>query len=64
MGRRATVSHHEHLCAGTHNHTKWDFPLLRPRIAIGMDAGISTDVFVGPASPLMKARLLERGRSC
>jgi len=30
IGRRATISHRAHLCAGTHDHTKSDFPLLRP----------------------------------
>jgi putative colanic acid biosynthesis acetyltransferase WcaF len=50
-----------HISAGARNHTKWDFPVLRPRIAIAMDAGICTDAFVGPASSLMKARLSERG---
>jgi acetyltransferase-like isoleucine patch superfamily enzyme len=49
------------ISAGTHNHTKWDFPLLRPRIAVGMDAGICTGVLVGPGVTVVKGQLLERG---
>ena len=48
LGSRVTISHRAHLCAGTHDHTKPDFPLLRPPIAIGSDAWICADAFVGP----------------
>ena len=44
----ATISHRAHLCAGTHDHTKADFPLLRPPIVIGPEAWICADAFVGP----------------
>src|SRR5215216_2923985 len=48
LGLRVTISHRAHLCAGTHDHTKPDFPLLRPPIVIGSDAWICADAFVGP----------------
>ena len=48
LGSRVTISHRAHLCAGTHDHTKRDFPLLRSPIAIGSDAWICADAFVGP----------------
>src|SRR5215208_4320145 len=48
LGSRVTVSHRAHLCAGTHDYTKPDFPLLRPSIVIGSDAWICADAFVGP----------------
>jgi len=48
LGPRVTISHCAHLCAGTHDHTKPDFPLLRPPIVIGSDAWICADAFVGP----------------
>ena len=48
LGSRVTVSHRAHLCAGTHDHTKPDFPLSRPPIVIGSDAWICADAFVGP----------------
>src|SRR5262249_4038578 len=48
LGRRVTVSHRAHLCAGTHDHRRADMPLLRPPISVGDDAWICTDAFVGP----------------
>ena len=48
LGSRVTISHRAHLCAGTHDHTKPDFPLLRPPIVIGSDTWICADAFVGP----------------
>lgn len=48
LGSRVTISHRAHLCAGTHDHTKSDFPLLRLPIVIGSDAWICADAFVGP----------------
>lgn len=48
VGARATVSHGAHLCAGTHDFRRADFPLLRPAIRIGDDAWIAADAFVGP----------------
>lgn len=48
LGERVTISHRAHLCAGTHDHTKRDFPLIRPPITIASDAWICADAFVGP----------------
>jgi putative colanic acid biosynthesis acetyltransferase WcaF len=48
IGARTTVSQYCHLCAGTHDHTRPEFPLLRPPITIGDDAWLAADVFVGP----------------
>ena len=48
LGPRVTISHGAHVCAGTHDHTKPDFPLLRPPIMIGPEAWICADAFVGP----------------
>ena len=48
IGARATISHRAHLCAGTHDHMKADFPLLRPPIMIGPEAWICAEAFVGP----------------
>jgi putative colanic acid biosynthesis acetyltransferase WcaF len=48
LGARVTISHRAHVCAGTHDHTKPDFPLLRPPIIIGPEAWICADAFVGP----------------
>jgi len=48
LGPRVTISHRAHICAGTHDYTKPDFPLLRPPILIGAEAWICADAFVGP----------------
>jgi putative colanic acid biosynthesis acetyltransferase WcaF len=48
IGARATISHRAHLCAGTHDYTKPEFPLLRLPITIGEQAWICADAFVGP----------------
>src|SRR3954451_12465575 len=48
IGARATISHRAHLCAGTHDYTKADFPLLRPPITIGEQAWVCADAFIGP----------------
>jgi putative colanic acid biosynthesis acetyltransferase WcaF len=48
IGERVTISQLAHLCAGTHDFTRRDFPLLRPPIVISNDVWIAADVFVGP----------------
>lgn len=48
LGERVTVSLRAILCAGTHDHTKREFPLQRPPIAIEADAWIAAGAFVGP----------------
>jgi len=48
LGERVTVSHRAHLCAGTHDYTRTDLPLLKPPIEIGNQAWICADAFVGP----------------
>jgi putative colanic acid biosynthesis acetyltransferase WcaF len=48
IGARATVSQGAHLCAGTHDWRRPDFPLLKPPVEIGEEAWICADAFVGP----------------
>lgn len=48
IGARATISQGAHLCAGTHDHRKADFPLMKRPIAIGEGAWICADAFIGP----------------
>jgi len=61
IGARATISHRAHLCAGTHDHTKPDFPLLRPPIAIGAQAWICSDAFVGPGVTIGEGAIVGAG---
>jgi len=48
LGEKVTVSHRAHLCAGTHDYTQPDMPLLKLPIEIGSQAWICTEAFVGP----------------
>ncbi len=48
IGRRATVSHLAHLCAGSHDYQDAKLPLLRLPISIGADAWICAQALVGP----------------
>lgn len=48
IGDRVTVSQRAHLCAGSHDYTRPELPLLRPPIDIGSNAWIAADAFIGP----------------
>jgi putative colanic acid biosynthesis acetyltransferase WcaF len=48
IGRNVSISQGAHVCAGTHDHTKRELPLLRPPITIGDEVWIAADAFVGP----------------
>jgi putative colanic acid biosynthesis acetyltransferase WcaF len=48
LGQRAAVSQYAHLCAGSHDITRADRPLLKPPITISTDAWIAADAFIGP----------------
>lgn len=48
IGRRVVISQYAHLCAGTHDFSDPNFPLLKPPITIGDNCWIAADVFVGP----------------
>jgi hypothetical protein len=39
---------HRHLCAGTHDHNRADFPLVKAPIQIKDQAWICSEAFVGP----------------
>lgn len=44
----ANLSQHCHLCAGTHDFTRWSMPLVTRPIVIGRNVWLGTEVFVGP----------------
>ncbi len=48
IGPRATVSQGAHLCAGTHDLSQPDRPLVKLPILISTDAWVAADAFVGP----------------
>jgi putative colanic acid biosynthesis acetyltransferase WcaF len=49
VGQAVTISQRAHLCAGTHDYTREDMPLLKLPIAVEDRAWICADAFVGPA---------------
>ncbi len=48
LGEQVTISHRAQLCAGTHDYTQADLPLLKPPIVIGNQAWVCADAFIGP----------------
>jgi putative colanic acid biosynthesis acetyltransferase WcaF len=48
IGSRATISQRAHLCAGTHDYSRADLPLLKPPIVISDQVWVCADAFVGP----------------
>src|SRR5690606_22132543 len=48
VGFRTSVSQGVHLCAGTHDFTKYGFPLLTNPITIGDQAWIAAESFIHP----------------
>jgi acetyltransferase-like isoleucine patch superfamily enzyme/glycosyltransferase involved in cell wall biosynthesis len=58
IGRRVTVSQYAHLCAGSHDFTRADMPLLRPPITVEDDAWIAAQSFVGPNVTVGRGALL------
>lgn len=48
IGSRCTISQYAHLCAGGHDYTRKDMPLISDPIIIEDDVWIAADVFVGP----------------
>ncbi len=48
LGEKVTVSHRAQLCAGTHDYTQPDLPLLKPPIVVQDQAWICADAFIGP----------------
>jgi putative colanic acid biosynthesis acetyltransferase WcaF len=48
IGEFTTISQRAFLCAGTHDYTRPEMPLLTPPITIGKGVWIAADAFVGP----------------
>jgi putative colanic acid biosynthesis acetyltransferase WcaF len=48
VGDHTIISQFSHLCAGTHDFERTDFPLLRVPIRIGTYCWIAAESFVGP----------------
>jgi putative colanic acid biosynthesis acetyltransferase WcaF len=48
LGNNVSLSQMVHLCAGTHDYTKSDLPLIRPSIVIEDEVWLAADVFIAP----------------
>lgn len=48
IGEFTTISQRAFLCAGTHDYTRPEMPLLTPPITIGKGVWIAADAFIGP----------------
>lgn len=58
IGNRATVSHRAHLCAGTHDYSDVNLPLLKLPIRIDDQVWICADSFVGPGTHVGEGAIL------
>ncbi len=58
IGKNVSVSQYAHLCAGSHDYTRADLPLLKPPITIEDDVWIAADVFVGPSVTIGKGAVV------
>jgi putative colanic acid biosynthesis acetyltransferase WcaF len=48
IGEHTVISQQAYLCAGSHDYTKAELPLLRPPITIGSGVWIAAQAFIGP----------------
>lgn len=48
LRRGANLSQGVHVCAGTHDFSRWEMPLVARPIDIGENAWLAAEVFVGP----------------
>lgn len=48
IGDHSVVSQGTHLCAGTHDYTQPNLPLVRATITIGRGVWVAADAFIGP----------------
>jgi len=48
IGARSIISQFTHICAGTHDFERLDFPLVRIPVTIGSDCWVATDCYIAP----------------
>lgn len=48
IGEKVTISQRAHLCAGTHDYRRADFPVVRCPIVVEDHAWVCAEAFVGP----------------
>jgi putative colanic acid biosynthesis acetyltransferase WcaF len=48
IGAHTVISQDAYICAGTHDYTRRDFPLVRAQVHIGRGVWIGAGAFIGP----------------
>ena len=48
IGEKVTVSYRSHVCAGTHDFSDPQLPLLKPGVTLESASWVGTDAFIGP----------------
>lgn len=48
VGDGSMISYGAHFCAGTHDYTQVNLPLLKPTIELGKGVWVCADAFIGP----------------
>jgi len=48
IGEHTVISQNAHLCAGTHDYTRPDLPLIRASITVGSGVWVCADAYIGP----------------
>jgi len=48
IGDGTMISYKAHFCAGTHDYSKINLPLLKPAIVLGQGIWVCTEAFIGP----------------
>lgn len=48
IGKRVVISQGSHICTGTHDYTRYEFPLITKDITIGNFVWIAAEAFVHP----------------
>lgn len=58
LGSQTTISQRVHLCAGTHDYTRPDLPLVKQPIKIADQAWVCADAFIGPRVAIGKGAIV------
>lgn len=58
LGQQVTISQHAHICAGSHDYTRPDMPLLKTPIEISAYAWVCADAFIGPGRKIGKGAVV------
>jgi putative colanic acid biosynthesis acetyltransferase WcaF len=61
IGSQATISHHTHLCAGSHDYNDPNLPLIRSAINIESQVWICAEAFIGPGVSIGKGAIVGAG---